>query len=222
MNSKITLLHSFLRFQPIGLRIWHWLNAAVVTGLLLTVALRKTLFGIRANSAMIQAKAAAAGVTAMTPKLAKDIANGYIDRLWEWHVFLGYSLGVLLLLRILVIFAHKECPWRHFRLGLAQYQSAGPQDKRDSLHYVLVRSGYLAFYIAALFMITSGLTMIYAESLHLSDAMEENIHDVHETFQWFFIVFVGGHIGGVIMAELGKYRGLISNMIHGGDRPPPR
>ncbi|MEN0059456.1 MAG: cytochrome b/b6 domain-containing protein, partial [Bdellovibrio sp.] len=60
----------FRKYQPLGLRIWHWLNALAILGLLLTVLLRKTFLSWRTNSALIEAKLQAAG-TAITPELAK-------------------------------------------------------------------------------------------------------------------------------------------------------
>lgn len=34
---------------------------------------------------------------------------------------------------------------------------------------------------------------------------------------WFFVIFAGGHLVGVVLAENRGDPGLISNMVHGGD-----
>ena len=73
---------SFKRYQPVGLRIWHWLNAVIVTGLVLTIFMRQLFFRIRANAQLIQAKAQAAGST-ITPQTAKDIAETMTDHFWQ-------------------------------------------------------------------------------------------------------------------------------------------
>ena len=207
----------FIKYQPVGLRLWHWLNATVITGLLLTVGLRRTLFRGRTLTQMIENKAGSAGTT-IDHKLAREIANSFVDQLWQWHIYLGYALGILLLLRILVVFVHKESPLAFALRGFQQFKTAAPADKKDSLHYLMVRSGYLVFYLAVIFMVGSGLSMIFADELHLPEPWVNQIHDVHEVFQYFFLLFVIGHIAGVIWAELGRHRGLVSNMIHGGDR----
>lgn len=209
---------SFIKYQPIGLRVWHWFNAAVITGLLLTVGLRRTLFSGRAITKLIESKTADAGVT-LDHEVAKDIANTMVDRLWDWHVYLGYALGTLLLLRILVAFIHNESPFRWCRLGYQQFRVCPPQGKKESLHYVAVRSGYLAFYLATLFMVLSGLVMVYNDNiLHLPSDFIDQLHDVHEAFQYFFLAFVIIHIAGVVIGELGRYGGIVSNMIHGGSK----
>lgn len=87
---------SFKKFQPVGLRLWHALNALVVTSLLLTVLLRRTLFNMRLNQELLRTKAAAAGHS-LDPKVAKALAEALTDHLWEWHVYLGYGLTALIL-----------------------------------------------------------------------------------------------------------------------------
>lgn len=117
-------------------------------------------------------------------------------------------------------FIYAETPLRQALLSFSNYRSAAPTSKSEALHYALVRMSYVAFYVAIAFMALSGLTMVYEDQLHLPEAFTSNLHQVHELFQWYFLIFVISHIGGVVVAELGKYKGIVSAMIHGGERGP--
>jgi cytochrome b len=39
---------------------------------------------------------------------------------------------------------------------------------------------------------------------------------VHQTVQYFIYAFILIHLMGVIRADLGRHKGLVSGMIHGG------
>lgn len=208
---------SFKRYQPLGLRLWHWFNAAVITGLLLTVALRKLFFGVRANAQWIQAKALAAG-TPLAPTTAIGIAREWQKQLWAFHIYLGYALAALLIIRLAVAMIHGESAWGHFKRSLKQFRSTHTPERGEARHYFLVRSLYLSFYMAVGFMVLSGLFLVFKENLDPEGLWAESVHEVHEFFQWYFIVFIAAHMIGVIRAELGKHKGIVSAMLHGGQR----
>jgi len=210
-------LQTFLKYQPLGLRVWHWFNAAVVTGLLTTVVLRKTLFSVRANTAMIEAKGQEAGVK-IDPELAKNMANQFADNLWNWHVKLGYALAFCLFVRLVVAFIQKDHPVGAAFRSFKHYRTCPPTEKHESLHYALVRLGYLLFYVAVTWMVASGLSMVFNDSLKISQATMDTVGEWHENTQYFFFAFVIVHVAGVVLGELGRYGGIISNMIHGGSR----
>lgn len=210
--------YSFRRYQPLGLRIWHWLNALVILGLLATVLLRKTFLSWRANSAVIQEKLTAAGTT-ITPELAKDIAVAIRNPLWDWHIYLGFALAGLFVSRFLIsFFIEKRCPFLHTLKSAAALKTVPQADRFEAIHYTLVRAGYAVFYFATLFMIVSGLTLTFKADLGISKDLSDTTKELHELAMWFFVVFVAGHIGGVIISETTKNPGLVSDMINGGER----
>nr|WP_295899648.1 cytochrome b/b6 domain-containing protein [uncultured Bdellovibrio sp.] len=209
--------YSFRKYQPLSLRLWHWLNALAILGLLATVLLRKTFLSWRSNAALIEAKLQAAG-TAITSEVAKDIAVSIRNPMWDWHVYLGFTLGALLVIRFLVgLLVIKKCPATHAAQSAWHLKNV-PQEKRgQALHYTFVKTGYALFYLATLFMVISGLLMQFKTELGFSKEAIGPIKEIHELMMWFFVVFVVGHLLGVVVAENRGDRGLVSDMIHGGE-----
>ena len=63
-------------------RIWHWLNAIVVLGLLATFFLRKTFLSWKTNSEIIMTKLSEFGVE-ITAAQAKVLAKAIRAEMWE-------------------------------------------------------------------------------------------------------------------------------------------
>lgn len=183
--------------HSLNLRIWHWLNAIIVFGILATVFLRDSFFSIKANSQILVEKLAEFHVTAEAAKAAaKTIRFG----MWEWHIILGYVLAILVVYRILIYFTDK---------------SAKESFSQLSLHKKGVRSLYYVVYATLFFMSASGLAMEFHTELALSKSFTHDIQELHELFYNIVLYFVPLHIIGVILAENKDEPGLLSSMVHG-------
>lgn len=210
--------YSFRKYQPLGLRLWHWLNALVILGLLGTVLLRKTFLSWRTNAALIENKLQAVG-SAITPELAKDIAVSIRDPMWDWHIYLGYSLTALILFRVAVgIFVVKTCPATHAAHSVWSLKKVSPAERTKALHYTFVKLGYAFFYLATALMVLTGLALTFKANLGLEKELASGIKEVHELMMWFFVVFVAGHVLGVVIAENREDPGIVSDMIYGGKK----
>ncbi|MFV8250833.1 cytochrome b/b6 domain-containing protein [Bdellovibrio bacteriovorus] len=208
--------YSFKKYQPLSLRVWHWLNALAILGLLGTAFLRKTFLSWRTNSALIENKLQEAGTT-ITPELAKDIAVSIRTPMWDWHYVLGFTLGGLLLVRVLVgIFAVKKCPATHAAQSAWNLRKVPAGQKANAVHYTLVKTGYALFYLVTVFMVASGLLLYFKTELGISKEALNPVKEIHELMMWFFVAFVVGHIVGIVVAENRHDQGLVSDMIHGG------
>lgn len=185
--------------KPISLRIWHWINALTILGLLGTVLLRKTFLSWKTNSALIQEKIAETGGQ-IDPALAKDIATTVRDRMWDWHYVFGFSLAALFVFRLFILFRNRD---------------TRPNIAGLNLHHKLVQFGYVAFYAMTLLMIGSGFLMYFKESLGLAKSTADFLKENHETAMWFFAIFTGAHIVGVFIAENRDEPGIVSRMING-------
>jgi len=69
-------------------RIWHWVNATVVLGLLGTVFLRKTFLSWRTNSELLTQKLSEINLE-VTEVQAKVLAKDIRAPMREWHIILG-------------------------------------------------------------------------------------------------------------------------------------
>lgn len=197
----------FKTHRPLSLRLWHWLNAFTVIGLLLTVLLRKTLLSWRTNSSLIATKLEASG-TAISADVAKDIAISIRNPLWDWHIYLGYGLSFLILFRLITaLITEKKFIFSSF---FQKIKTNGPYKN-------LVEFSYLLFYVATLFMVISGLLLIFKNELSLEKPVSQLLKETHELMMWFFVAFTGIHLLGVIVAENRQDPGLISEMVNGGD-----
>jgi len=183
----------------LNFRIWHWLNAFVVLGLLGTVFLRKTFLSWRTNSEILMSKLAEMNVV-ITQEQAKILAKAIREGMWEWHIVLGYALAFLLIYR-LVIFLSDKTPKQKF--------------SSLNLHKKMVHVSYYIMYGVLAFMALSGLVIHFYEALALSKDFAHDIKEIHEFIYNGVLIFVPLHIAGVVIAESRDEKGLISSMIHG-------
>ncbi len=199
--------------RSIWFRLWHWLDALVILGLLGTVLLRKTFLSWRTNSAFIETTLQDAGTT-ITPELAKKIAVGLREPMWDFHYIFGFTLAGLFIIRIILGFM----PGQHPMLGGLRKYFKAPAGAKPSKHFFLVKAGYAVFYVMVTFMITSGLLMYFKTELSLPKDLTGLLKEVHELSMWFFAAFVVVHTAGVVVAENQDDAGLVSDMIHGGEK----
>ena len=185
-------------------RVWHWIHATVILGLLGTVFLRKTFLSWRTNSEILSQKLADINMD-VTIEQAKVLAKAVRTPMWEWHIILGYALVVLLIWRIALFFTQS---------GKENYQNF----KEKNLHKKMVSLGYIGIYTTLAFMAISGFTIHFYEALGLTKEMAHEIKEIHEFVFNVVLIFVPLHIMGVIIAENRDERGIVSDMIHGGDK----
>lgn len=182
-----------------GFRIWHWLNAIVILGLLGTVFLRKTFLSWRTNSEIIMTK-----LTDMGADIFKEdaivIAKAIRGEMWQWHLILGYALLAMLLFRVALFFFDKS-----------------QKDEFNSLttHKKGVKISYYIVYATIIFITVSGFAVYLHEELELSQELTKQIKNLHELSYNVFLVFVPLHIIGVFVADAKDEHGLISTMVNG-------
>jgi cytochrome b561 len=185
-------------------RIWHWIHATVILGLLGTVFLRKTFLSWRSNSELLTQKLAEIDLS-VTEAQAKVLAKAIRAPMWEWHIILGYALAALVVWRIILFFTNS---------GKQNYQNLSS----ETLHKKLVKVGYIGIYIIILFMSISGLVIHFYEELGLLKDTAHDIKDIHELVFNAILIFVPLHIIGVIIAENRDEKDIISDMINGGSK----
>ncbi len=188
----------------LSFRIWHWLHAFVVLGLLGTVFLRKTFLSWRANSEILAAKLSGMDID-VSSEQAKLLAKAIRAPMWEWHILLGYALAVLILARAALFFTQSG------RANIIDISSA-------SLHKKMVKIGYIGIYGILSIMAVSGLLMSFSEEIGLVEATVHTIKEFHELIFNAVWIFVLLHIVGVVIADNTNEKGIISDMINGGKK----
>jgi cytochrome b561 len=185
-------------------RVWHWVHATIILGLLGTVFLRKTFLSWRTNSELLTQKLAEIDLS-VTEAQAKVLAKAIRAPMWEWHIILGYALAALVVWRIILFFTDS---------GKQNYQNISS----ETLHKKMVKLGYIGIYVIILFMSISGLVIHFYEELGL---LKDTAHDIKEIHEFVFnaiLIFVPLHIIGVIIAENQDEKDIISDMINGGSK----
>ncbi len=213
----MTIQPSFKSKHSIGLRIWHWTTFLVMLCSLATVLLAKTLFSAKNNILLVQENLQKSNIT-VTPDQARSVAHEFSDLLWGWHTYIGYVLAGLLAFRILLEFFLKKeqkfIPTLKSALKALQMPGAG---KKEMKHYLLVKWLYLIFYISLFVQACTGIFMAYSDDV---DSLKQQRHlakEIHNINMWVILSYIVIHIGGVILAELGKKnKGVVSGMINGG------
>jgi cytochrome b561 len=188
----------------LSFRLWHWIHAAVILGLLGTVFLRKTFLSWRTNSEIIVTKLTEQGID-VTAEEAKAVAKAIRAPMWDWHIILGYGLAALVIWRIALFFTDS---------GKRSFQNF----KQDSLHKKIVKVGYIVIYAVIAFMAVSGLVIHFYEALGLTKDTAHDIKEMHELLYNALLIFVPLHIAGVFVADATEEKGIVSDMINGGTR----
>ncbi len=185
-------------------RIWHWLHAIVILGLLGTVFLRKTFLSWRTNSELLTQKLSEINLEVTTDQ-AKMLAKAIRAPMWEWHIILGYALAALVVWRILLFFTES---------GKQNYQNLA----KETFHKKMVKLGYIGIYAILLFMTVSGLMVHFYEALGLTKDGAHDIKEIHELVFNVILIFVPLHIIGVFVAENQDEKGILSDMVNGGEK----
>src|SRR4051794_27546095 len=95
------------RVHSFALRAWHWLDALVIIGLITTFFLRDFMVShVREMVSQIGASGLPVSIDSTRPAV-----RAMVQRLWVWHVYLGYALGVLLVWRLVVLFKDSRNPF---------------------------------------------------------------------------------------------------------------
>jgi len=185
-------------------RIWHWIHAVVVLGLLGTVFLRKTFLSWRTNSELLTQKLSEINLE-ITAEQAKALAKAIRAPMWEWHIILGYALVALLLWRAFLFFTQS---------GKQNYQNL----KEENVYKKIVKLGYILIYGVLVFMAVSGLMIHFYEALGLTKDVAHDIKEIHELAFNAILIFAPLHIIGVFIAENQEEKGIISDMVNGGEK----
>lgn len=213
-NNETSL---FMQKNSVAIRIWHWLTFLFVIALITTVLLESTVLNQRENIPVVQKVLLSKGIT-VDNNQALAVSHLYGEKMWDIHKILGYCLSFLFLSRILIELSQPKEEKMKFRLktAMASYKQSG-SDKKELKHYLLVKVSYSLFYLLLFAMVTTGLIIAFGADLGISGPVRHTFKEIHGFIQYLIYGFIILHLGGVILADMGKSKGIVSGMINGGE-----
>jgi cytochrome b561 len=177
-------------------RIIHWAIAFTVLFLLLTILLRMGWMNKDHIGNIIQQNQDRSNIH-IDIKDAAVIGKAVRKPMWNWHVLAGYTLIGLYLVRMMLTAVQ----------GIA-YKS--PFSKKTSAKEKFQAWVYIVFYsLLAVSLFTGFMIQNGPKSL------QHDMELVHVQSLYYLVTFIVLHIGGVMLAELGREKGIISRMISG-------
>ena len=199
------------------IRLWHWLNFIVISGSLATVLINATITDNRNVSGIISTELQKNGVS-LTAQQGKSAAHALSDSVWAVHIYFGYVLAALFLFRIILEFFElaDQKLIRKIKAAYHQYHVI-KQNRMVARHELTVKSLYATFYVLLFIMVITGLFLAFEDALVAYRSIRHSVKEVHGFCMYLILAFIFVHLLGVIMAEQKDGRGIVSDMINGGD-----
>ncbi|WP_310398067.1 cytochrome b/b6 domain-containing protein [Hymenobacter sp.] len=198
------------------LRVWHWGNAVLVSGQLLTILFQRVIVNARSAVPEFQATMSREHIV-LSEKQARSLTHIISERIWEWHIYIGLTLAAFWLLRVgLELRGPSELRFSARLLEVARrYRLAPAADKGDASQALFAKSTYALFYAFLTVMVGTGLILTYHNDVALFDQWEHTAEEIHNVTMYLILSFFVVHLVGVVWAEVTKDRGLISRMVGG-------
>lgn len=188
------------RDYPTVYRIMHWAIALCMVLLVFTIFLRLTWMNKDHMAGIIQNFLSATDQS-LSQDQAVALAKQIRKPMWNWHIYLGYALSVLFLIRLALPLFGKM-------------KFSNPFDKQLSLKGKFQYWVYLIFYACVIISLVTGLIM----ELGPKD-LRKPLEGIHALAIYYLIAFLIIHMAGVLWAELTDQRGIISRVISGAIKP---
>lgn len=199
-----------------GLRFWHWANAIIISGLLITVLINSTILDDRSNQSFIKNELQKAGAV-LSADQARSVAHAQSDKVWGIHIYFGYCLAALFVFRLMLSFFQPKS--QRFFTGLKEaYQQYFDlkQNRYLARHDLTVKIIYLLFYAMLTVMVITGLSLAFEDELALPRPLHHTVKEIHGFTMYLVLAFITVHIAGVLLAERNRSSGIVSDMINGG------
>ncbi len=177
-------------------RVMHWSIAFCLLFMLLTVFLRLTWMNKTNMGSILQESLGKRSIVFSQEdaiKIGKDIRKP----MWEWHIYIGYVLVFLFLSRMAVAF-------------LGRVKIGSPLDKNLSGKEKFQAWVYIVYYFLLFLTLLTGFLIVNGPKTY-----KPFLESVHELSLYYTLAFVVLHIGGVVMAEFGEKKGIVSKIIGG-------
>ena len=85
------------------------------------------------------------------------------------------------------------------------------------MHDLGVKMVYGVFYLGLVTLATTGMLLAYEDDYALIKENRKAIKQVHNCCMYVFLGFIVLHLAGIVFTELKKEKGIVSDMINGGE-----
>ncbi len=174
-------------------RLLHWALALTILFILLTVFLRLNWMEKNHVAAILTDNLSNLDIE-ITKEQAIKIAKQIRKPMFEWHLTIGYVVSGIFVLRIIYNSIKKNL--------------YNPQTAKEKFQAWVYRVFY---FLLGITLITGLLIKFGPDTFH--DLAEE----IHVLTLYYVVPFLVLHFTGIILAELGSKKGIVSKMI-GGDK----
>lgn len=181
-------------------RILHWSIAIAFLLLLLTIFLRKTWMEKSHVAEIIQTYLTENNYETLPQDDAIVLAKKIRKPMWDWHIYLGYVLVGLYCIRLALPFFGEMKFTSPFQKDL---------DTKTKFQYWT----YLIFYVFTGISLITGLIIEWGPKTY-----KKPMEEIHELSIYYLLAFIVIHFGGVLVAELGSQKGIISKIISGNEK----
>jgi len=219
MNPKIApVIEAPIKDYRAPLRFWHWASALLISLQLMTILFQKVIVNSRSAVPEFQ-QALTKDNVAITTQQGRAFAHIISERIWDWHIYFGWTLVALWVLRLgLQLTGPSELRFSARLMEiLRRYRLAPPADKGKAGKILFAKSTYALFYLFITIMVTTGLILIY-EDVSWLKGIHHLAEETHNVTMYLIIGFILIHIVGVVWAENKEDHGLVSRMV-GGEAP---
>jgi Ni/Fe-hydrogenase 1 B-type cytochrome subunit len=211
---KTTAIH--LKKNSGALRVWHWGNTLILSGSLITVLINSTILKGRSNTTYVIDRLQQSGAV-VTKVQAESVAYGLEDRLWDVHIYFGYFLIAFLLFRIILEMFQPKGQRLISKLKMLYKEYSNSKiNKSLAGNSLPVKALYLVFYLLLLVMCSTGICLVWYESLGITEQVRHSIKEIHGFCMYPILAFILVHLAGVFLAERKGSPGIVSDMINGG------
>lgn len=185
-------------YSPI-FRIMHWAIALCMLFMLLTIFLRLNWMNKNHMAGILLEQLNGLSID-LAEEDAVKIAKQIRKPMWNWHIWIGYVLVGLYILRMILAAAKKMIFLNPFQHGLS-----GKEKFQAWL--------YVSFYVFIGITLATGFLIVNGP-----DSIHELMEEIHVLSLYYILTFVFLHIGGVLVADFTDDKGIISRVIGGGKK----
>jgi cytochrome b561 len=165
--------------------------------LLLTICLRLGWMEKGHMASIMNTYLVDAGVQ-LTDQQLLTMAKQVRKPMWTWHIYAGYLLLGLYALRLLVPFFGEMRITNPMQPGLSG---------KERLQFWT----YVVFYVCVAISLVTGLLIVWGP-----ESAEEVAEGIHVLSLYYLVPFILLHLGGILLAEFGDQKGIVSRVISGG------